>query len=69
MKIIKLIIEIIILTFFTICAFGGGCLFWSVFAMFFDFAPIVNEIGFYLSSLILAPISWYITPKIADKIL
>ena len=69
MKTIKLIIGIIILTFFTICAFGGGCLFWSVFAMLFDFTPIINEIGFYLSSLILAPISWYITPKIADKIL
>lgn len=69
MKTIKLIIGIITLTFFTICAFGGGCLFWSVFAMFFDFTPIINEIGFYLSSLILAPISWYITPKIADKIL
>ena len=69
MKTIKLIIGIIILTFFTICAFGGGCLFWSVFAMFFDFNPIINKIGFYLSSLILAPISWYITPKIADKIL
>lgn len=69
MKIVKLIIKIIILTFFTICAFGGGCLFWSVLAIFFDFAPVINEIGFYLSSLILAPISWYITPKIADKIL
>lgn len=69
MKIIKFIIGIIILTFFTICAFGGGCLFWLVFAMFFNFTPVVNEIGFYLSSLILAPISWYIAPKIANKIL
>ena len=69
MKIIKLIIEIIILTFFTICAFGGGCLFWSVFAMFFDFSPIINEIGFYLSTFILAPISWKKKKKIADKIL
>ena len=69
MKTIKFIIGIIILTFFTICAFGGGCLFWLVFAIFFDFTPVINEIGFYLSSLILAPISWYITPKIADKIL
>ena len=69
MKTIKLIIGIIILTFFTICAFGGGCLFWLVFAMFFNFTPAANEIGFYLSSLILAPISWYIAPKIANKIL
>ena len=69
MKIVKLIIKIIILTFFTICAFGGGCLFWSVFAMFFNFTSVVNEIGFYLSSLILAPISWYVAPKIAHKIL
>ena len=69
MKTIKFIIGIIILTFFTICAFGGGCLFWLVFAMFFNFTPTVNEIGFYLSSLILAPISWYIAPKIANKIL
>ena len=69
MKTIKFIIGIIILTFFTICAFGGGCLFWLVFAMFFNFTPVVNEIGFYLSSLILAPISWYVAPKIANKIL
>ena len=69
MKTIKFIIGIILLTFFTICAFGGGCLFWLVFAMFFNFTPAVNEIGFYLSSLILAPISWYIAPKIANKIL
>ena len=69
MKTIKFIIGIIILTFFTICAFGGGCLFWLVFAIFFNFTPVVNEIGFYLSSLILAPISWYVAPKIANKIL
>lgn len=69
MKIIKLIIGIIILTFFTICAFGGGCLFWSIFAMFFVFSPIINEVGFYLSTFILIPISWYVAPKIADKIL
>ena len=42
MKTIKFIIGIIILTFFTICAFGGGCLFWLVFAMFFNFTPAVN---------------------------
>ena len=40
MKIVKLIIKIIILTFFTICAFGGGCLFWSVFAIFFDLTQL-----------------------------
>lgn len=69
MKIFKSIIGIVTLTFFTICAFGGGCLFWVIFTMFFNFSPIVNEIGFYVSLVVLAPISWWLAPKIADKIL
>lgn len=69
MRFFKNIIGIIALTFFTICAFGGGCLFWTFFAIFFNFSPLINEIGFYLSMAILAPISWWVAPKIANKLL
>lgn len=69
MKIIKILLETILLTILTIAGFGGGCLYWLGFCFIFGIEGIIAEIGFYISALLLAIISWIVTPKIADKIL
>lgn len=69
MKVIKNIIIVILLTVLTICAFGGGCIFWTVFISFFNFSLIVNEIGFYVSTIVGCVLGWVIVPKISEKYL
>lgn len=68
MKIIKTILETIAITFTTTCAFGSGCLYWTAIAMIFNFNPIVNEIGFYISALVGVFIGFWLTPKLSDRI-
>lgn len=65
---IKFIWEIIVVTTLSIWAFGGGCLYWLVIAICFNFSPIVNEIGFYISMVVCAISSWIIISKIRNKI-
>ncbi len=68
MKIIKTILEIILITIISICAFGGGCLIYIAIGLFFHFEQLSSTI-FILSALLPCPICWYIAPKISDKIL
>lgn len=68
MKIIKTILEIIAITFAITCAFGGGCFYWIAITMIFNFNPTVNEIGFYISSLVGVFIGFWLAPKLSDKI-
>lgn len=71
MKIVKIIIDTILLLVITICGFGGGCLIYSFIAiiLFPNINPTLNEILFFITALVPIPICWYIAPKISDKIL
>lgn len=71
MKIVKIIIDTILLLVITICGFGGGCLIYSFIAikLFPNIDSILNEILFFITALVPMPICWYIAPKISDKIL
>lgn len=71
MRIVKIIINTILLFVITICAFGGGCLIYSFIAtaLFPNINPTLNEILFFITALVPMPICWYIAPKISDKIL
>ena len=71
MKIIKTIIDTILLLVITICGFGGGCLIYLFvgITLFPNINPIFNEILFFITALVPMPICWYIAPKISDKIL
>lgn len=69
LKGLKMILEIIILLIVTICTFGGGCLIWTIIAIFIQPSPQVAEIMFYVSALVPIPFCWYIAPKISNKIL
>ena len=70
MKVLKTIFLITILTIITICAFGGGCLIWSLFVAIVqpNITPQTNEIMFFISALAPIPFCWWIAPKIDDKI-
>lgn len=69
LNIIKCIFTIIILTILTTSAFGGGCLYWLLFASIFKFNPTVTEVGFYISMFIGIVLGHLITPKVSDKLL
>lgn len=69
MKIIKILLGTILFIILTIAGFGGGCLYWLGFCFIFGIEGVIAKIGFYVSALLLAIVSWIITPKIADKIL
>lgn len=71
MKIVKIIIDTILLLVITICGFGGGCLIYSfiTITLFPNIDSILNEILFFITALVPMPICWYIAPKISDKIL
>lgn len=69
MKIIKTILEIILITIVSICAFGGGCIIWTFLAMFIQPEPKIMEIMFYITMFVPMPFCWYIAPKLGEKIL
>lgn len=69
MKRIKTLLEIILITIISICAFGGGCLIWTVIAMFITPSPHIMEIMFYITAFVPMPFCWYIAPKLGKKIL
>lgn len=70
MKIFLIIIETIILTFISMCAFGGGLIIFGL-PLLFIFKPveIVSNIIIFTTTFIPIPFAWYFAPKIADKIL
>lgn len=67
MKILKTIILIIIKTIISICAFGGGCIIWSLLALIIKPSPTVFEIMFYITTFVPMPFCWWIAPKIGEK--
>ena len=67
MKILKNILLIIIIIIVSICAFGGGCIIWSILAIFIKPSPQIAEIMFYVSALVPIPFCWWIAPKISEK--
>lgn len=67
MKILKTIILIIIITIISICAFGGGCIIWSLLALIIKPSPTVFEIMFYITTFVPMPFCWWIAPKISEK--
>lgn len=67
MKILKTIILIIIITIISICAFGGGCIIWSLLALIIKPSPTVFEIMFYITTFVPMPFCWWIAPKIGEK--
>lgn len=71
MRIVKTIIDTILLLAITFCGFGGGCLISSFITITFfpSINPTLNEILFFITALVPMPICWYIAPKISDKIL
>lgn len=69
MKILKTIMLIIIITIISICAFGGGCIIWSLLALIIKPSPTVFEIMFYITTFVPMPFCWWIAPKIGEKYL
>lgn len=69
MRVIKNILITILLAVVTVCAFGGGCIIWTILAIFIQPSPEVTEIMFYITCFVPAPFCWYIAPKIAKKYL
>lgn len=67
MKILKTIMLIIIITIISICAFGGGCIIWSLLALIIKPSPTVFEIMFYITTFVPMPFCWWIAPKISEK--
>ncbi len=65
----RTILEIILLTIISICAFGGGCIIWTFIAIFIQPSPQVMEIMFYITAFVPMPFCWCIAPKISEKIL
>lgn len=66
MKILKTIILIIIII-ISICAFGGGCIIWSLLALIIKPSPTVFETMFYITTFVPMPFCWWIAPKIGEK--
>lgn len=67
MKILKNTLLIIAITIISICGFGGGCLIWSIIAIFIKPNPLISEVMFYVSALVPIPFCWWIAPKISEK--
>lgn len=67
MKILKTIMLIIITTIISICAFGGGCLIWSLIALIIKPSPTVFEIMFYITTFVPMPFCWWAASKIGEK--
>ena len=67
MKILKNILLIIAITIISICGFGGGCLIWSIIAIFINPNPLISEIMFYVSALVPIPFCWWIALKLSEK--
>lgn len=67
MEILKTIMLIIITTIILLCAFGGGCLIWSLIALIIKPSPTVFEIMFYITTFVPMPFCWWIAPKIGEK--
>lgn len=67
MKYLIYLLQGIIIWFGVMCAFGGGCLFWLPIAYLLKVSPEVNEIGFYLSSLILCPFGIWLSGFLGKK--
>lgn len=70
MKIIKLILEIFIITMVTLCGFGGGFIIFGL-PIIYLFQPtsIICKIMVIITIFIPMAIAWYIAPKINDKFL
>lgn len=70
MKIFLIIIETIILTFVSMCAFGGGLIIFGL-PLLLIFKPIesVANIIIFTTTFLPMPFAWHFAPKIADKIL
>lgn len=70
MKIFISIIQIIILTLMSMCAFGGGLIIFGL-PLLLIFKPIesVANIIIFTTTFLRMPFAWYFAPKIADKIL
>lgn len=69
MEILKTIMLIIIITIISICAFGGGCIIWSLLALIIKPSPTVFEIMLYITTFVPMPFCWWIAPKIGEKYL
>lgn len=67
MKYLKLILEMILMLIISVCAFGGGCIIWTIIAIFLQPTPQVNEIMFYVALFVPAPFCWWLAPKLSDK--
>lgn len=67
MKILKKILLVIAITVISICGFGGGCLIWSIIAIFINPNPLISEIMFYVSALVPIPFCWWVAPKLSEK--
>lgn len=70
MKIFLIIIETIILTFISMCAFGGGLIIFGL-PLLLVFKPIesIANIIIFATTFLPMPFAWHFAPKIADKIL
>ena len=67
MEILKEILLIMVTTIISICAFGGGCIIWSLIALLIKPSPAIFEVMFYISTFIPIPFCWWIAPKIPEK--
>ena len=70
MKTFILIIQIIILTLISMCAFGGGLIIFGL-PLLLIFKPIESVANIIIFTTTFVPMSfaWHLAPKIADKIL
>ena len=70
MKIFLIIIETIILTFISMCAFSGGLIIFGL-PLLLVFKPIESIVNIIIFATTFLPMSfaWHFAPKIADKIL
>ena len=64
---IKTILLFIAIVIISLCGFGGGCLIWSIIAIFIKPNPLISEVMFYVSALVPIPFCWWIAPKLSEK--
>lgn len=64
---IKTILLFIAIVIISLCGFGGGCLIWSIIAIFIKPNPLISEVMFYVSALVPIPFCWWIAPKLGEK--
>lgn len=67
MEILKEILLIMATTIIAICAFGGGCIIWSLIASLIKPNIAIFEVMFYISTFIPIPFCWWIAPKMTEK--